>query len=87
MYNDETEEWKVSAGGKSYSVLLASVTYFKGEAGDEVVLLVPKDKESNWGAVENIIKAGQQMPQMPTEPGQTIDAENPAVIGSDLDEI
>jgi hypothetical protein len=37
-------------------VLLASITYFKGEPGDEVVVLVPKEKETKWAAVENIIK-------------------------------
>ena len=29
---------------------------FKGDIGDEVVLLIPKTGESKWGAVENIIK-------------------------------
>jgi uncharacterized protein YrzB (UPF0473 family) len=37
-------------------VLLASITYFKGEAGDEVVILVPQNGETRWAAVENIIK-------------------------------
>ncbi len=43
----ESERWKV---------LRASVTYFKGEPGDEVVLLVPKGAPSSWAAVENIIR-------------------------------
>ncbi len=57
LTKDETSnEYRVVAGDRTYRVLLASVTYFKGEAGDEVVILVPKDKPSRWGAVENIIK-------------------------------
>jgi hypothetical protein len=49
-------EYRVLAGGKSYRVLVASITYYKGEVGDEVVVLVPKDSEARWAAVENVIK-------------------------------
>ncbi|NTW22706.1 hypothetical protein HGA34_04185 [Candidatus Falkowbacteria bacterium] len=42
--------------GKTWRLLNASITYFKGDDGDEVVILVPKDGESRWAAVENIIK-------------------------------
>ncbi len=52
----KTNEYVVLAGDKIFKVLLASVTYFKGEEGDEVVILVPKDADSTWAAVENIIK-------------------------------
>lgn len=51
-----TGEYRVLADGKSYKVLLASITYFKGEPGDEVVVLVPTVGETRWAAVENIIK-------------------------------
>lgn len=43
-------------GEKKWRLLTASVTYFKGDSGDEVVVLVPKSGESRWGAVENIVK-------------------------------
>ncbi|MEY4722489.1 MAG: hypothetical protein RLZZ324_2 [Candidatus Parcubacteria bacterium] len=49
-------EFYATEGEKRWSVLKASVTFFKGEAGDEVVLLVPKGSTSKWAAVENIIK-------------------------------
>ncbi len=39
-----------------FRVLTASITYYKGEEGDQVVILVPKDADSKWAAVENIIK-------------------------------
>jgi hypothetical protein len=42
--------------GKRWRILTASVTYFKGQPGDEVIILVPKAGESNWAAVENIIR-------------------------------
>lgn len=54
--DDVSGDYRVLAGERSYRVLLASVTYFKGDAGDEVVILVPKGKPSRWSAVENIIK-------------------------------
>ncbi|HTK04573.1 MAG TPA: hypothetical protein VL500_03245 [Candidatus Eisenbacteria bacterium] len=49
-------EFYATSDSKRWSVIKASVTYFKGEPGDEVVLLVPKSAPSKWGAVENIIK-------------------------------
>lgn len=41
--------------GENYRVLTASVTYFKGEPGDEVIGLIPKGQKAKWAAVENII--------------------------------
>lgn len=54
--DEVTNEFRVLAGERSYRVLLASVTYFKGEPSDEVVILVPKNNPSHWAAVENVIK-------------------------------
>ena len=54
--NNKSGEFVVLVSDKIYNVLLASITYFKGEEGDEVVILVPNDGNSNWAAVENIIK-------------------------------
>jgi uncharacterized protein YnzC (UPF0291/DUF896 family) len=55
-YDKEKDEYYVTGEGKTWRVLPASVTYFKGEPGDEVVILVPKEMPSKWAAVENIIK-------------------------------
>ncbi len=49
-------EFYATSENRRWNVLKASVTYFKGESGDEVVLLVPKNAPSKWAAVENIIK-------------------------------
>lgn len=49
-------QYYVMADSTAYRVIPASVTYFKGEVGDEVVLLVPLDGTSAWAAIENIIK-------------------------------
>jgi hypothetical protein len=59
LVKDEKGEYRVVAEGKSYKVLLASLTYFKAEPGDQVTVVVPKDKEAVWAAVENVIKNGQ----------------------------
>jgi hypothetical protein len=51
----EDGQYKVVAEGKTYAVLLASVTYFKAEIGDKVALIVPELEDSEWGAIENIV--------------------------------
>ncbi len=42
--------------GKKWKLLTASVTYYKGEPGDEVIFLIPAEGVSRSAAVENIIK-------------------------------
>jgi hypothetical protein len=58
LMQDEKGDYKVLAEGKAFKVLLASLTYFKAEPGDEVTIVVPKDGEPAWAAVENVIKKG-----------------------------
>lgn len=43
----------VEVGGKEYKVLLASVTYFKGQVGDQVSVMLPEDDtDVEWAALE-----------------------------------
>lgn len=51
----EDGQYKVFVDGKTYNVLLASVTYFKAEPGDEITLIIPQEGDSEWGAIENVI--------------------------------
>ena len=51
----EDGQYRVLAGGKSYKVLLASVTYYRAEVGDNVTLIVPEFEESEWGAIDNVL--------------------------------
>ncbi|MCX6740349.1 MAG: hypothetical protein NTZ49_03925 [Candidatus Parcubacteria bacterium] len=53
---DKSGDYFVSADKKKWKVISASVTYFKGQPGDEVVILVPQDSVSKWAAVENVVK-------------------------------
>ncbi len=62
--DESTGEYRVMADNVPYKVLLASITYFKGEVGDDVVVLVPTTGEARWAAVENIIKQGQPAPDL-----------------------
>lgn len=77
--DEQTDEFRVLAKGQLLRVLLASVTYYKADLGDEVVVLIPKGTPSSWAAVENVIKkqlAGEPAPAplpppppAPAEPG------------------
>ena len=53
MSNDNGKYYVLSEG-KKYKVLLASLTYFKAEEGDEVTLVIPKEKVSEWAAIEAV---------------------------------
>lgn len=49
--------YEVVASGKRYSVLLASVTYFRARPGDELTIVVPRNEESSFAALENVVSA------------------------------
>lgn len=51
----EDGQYKVLAEGKAYRLLLASVTFYRAEVGDQVMILLPEDMEAKWGAVENVL--------------------------------
>jgi hypothetical protein len=53
VYNDG--RYQVLANNKAYSVLLASVTYFRADVGDEVTLIIPMNEDSDWGAIEAVL--------------------------------
>jgi hypothetical protein len=55
VLEEDNGRYKVLTDGKYYNVLLASVTYFKAKPGDKLTIVVPKDQETDWAAVENLI--------------------------------
>ena len=55
---DEKGNYYVFSEGKPYKVLLASITYFKAEPGDEVAIVRPRDIESSWASIENVLQKG-----------------------------
>ncbi|MCK4539574.1 hypothetical protein KAU09_00285 [Candidatus Parcubacteria bacterium] len=52
----ENGSFTVVSDDKRWNVLTASVTYYKGQDGDEIIVLVPKTGGSKWAAVENIVR-------------------------------
>ncbi len=50
-----------SDDGDTYRILTASVTYFKGSPGDEIIAFVPMGQDSSWAAVENIINTSSDV--------------------------
>lgn len=58
LEQSDSRDYYVRVGEHRFRVLTASITYYKGMNGDEVIILVPKSLVSTWAAVENIIKQG-----------------------------
>ncbi len=52
---DELGNFGIKAPEKTYKILLASVTFYKAQEGDEVTILIPEHGEAEWGAVEHVI--------------------------------
>lgn len=77
-YDEMKHQYYASLNGKKWRLLTASVTYFKGEAGDEVVFIIPKNTASRWAAVENIIKEHELSDSSDdAQTGRPVDSPNP----------
>jgi len=53
---DEQGHCVVRAEEKEYRILLASVTFYHIDPGDDVTILLPAEGEAHWGAVEHVLK-------------------------------
>jgi hypothetical protein len=51
----EDGQYKVLAEGKTYRVLLASVTFYRAEVGDQVTVILPRTGEAHWVAMEAVV--------------------------------
>ncbi|MCK5416443.1 hypothetical protein KAI92_03385 [Candidatus Parcubacteria bacterium] len=56
LEKDDAGSFVANIEEKRWKLITASVTYFRGQTGDEIVILVPKNGESKWAAVENIVR-------------------------------
>lgn len=56
LNQESSGNYVVVAENNKWHVLTASVTYYKGQIGDEVVIIVPMNDKSKWAAVDNIVK-------------------------------
>jgi hypothetical protein len=76
----EDGQYKVLAQGKAFRVLLASVTFYRAEVGDQVTILLPEG-EATWGAIDGVLpkhlaeKAAQSVIQGSTNVAQDSDGE------------
>ncbi len=57
---DENGNYFIMVDGKPYKILLASITYFKVEPGDEVSIVAPRDTVSSWAAIENVVRKADE---------------------------
>ena len=55
---DSDGNYFITADGRPFRVLLASITYFKVEPGDEVTVVTSRDIDSDWASIENVIQKG-----------------------------
>lgn len=71
-YQDNSYFAKV--GEELYRLLTASVTYFRLSPGDEVTILAPLTKKSEWAAIENVVSSltlGIVNPNAPSQMSNT----------------
>ena len=90
----EDGQYKVLAEVKAYRVLLASVTFYRAEVGDQVTILLPTTMEGHWGAIDAVLPkhiaeavaretVGASMKEDDGEMSPVVDAEElvaPAVV-------
>lgn len=53
---DAGNNYFVVADGKPYRILLASITYFGAEPGDEVAIVTSQDPNATWASLEAILQ-------------------------------
>jgi hypothetical protein len=51
----EDGQYKVLSEGKAYRVLLASVTFYRAEVGDQVTVLLPQGDDAQWAAIDAVL--------------------------------
>lgn len=54
-YDLESKKWSATHENRHYKILTASISFYKGKIGDEVVIILPEIGRSDWAAVDNII--------------------------------
>lgn len=48
-------QYFINVDGTEYRVLMASVTYFKAQHGDQVTAVIPEEENAEWAAIEAAI--------------------------------
>lgn len=55
---DESGNYIVVADNRTYKVLLASITYFHAEPGDEVAIVSSAEEDAKWASIESVLRHG-----------------------------
>ncbi|MFB6225487.1 MAG: hypothetical protein ABEI13_03455, partial [Candidatus Paceibacteria bacterium] len=71
------EKYYAQVGDELYRLLTASVTYFRLSVGDEVTILTPLAKKSEWAAIENVISQGNDQGTEDAPPRSSREGEIP----------
>ncbi|MEK7460788.1 MAG: hypothetical protein AAB647_01065 [Patescibacteria group bacterium] len=58
VLEESNGRYLAAVDGKRYQLLTASVTYYHARPGDQLTIVVPRDTESEWAAVENLLSQG-----------------------------
>ncbi|MDP2691903.1 MAG: hypothetical protein Q8O95_05910 [bacterium] len=67
----EDGQYRVLADGRNFRVLLASVTYYKAEVGNNVTIIVPEADDTDWAAIEAVLPGDvKQMNVMDDQPDE-----------------
>lgn len=51
----EEGQYRILANGKSFKVLLASITYYKAHVGDRVTIIFPEAENAEWATIEALL--------------------------------
>lgn len=70
VYHDHGD-YRVVSDNHAYKVLVSALTYYQAEPGDHVTIVVPRNKEAVWAAVDDVHKA-------PPKPVEFIEPKKPA---------
>ncbi len=56
LYDAVKNQWSALCEGRVYHILTAAITFHKGNVGDAVTLIIPENGESDWAAIEHVIR-------------------------------
>lgn len=53
---EEQGRYSATVDGKRYQLLTAAVTYYRAKPGDRITIIIPREGEADWAAVENLLE-------------------------------
>ncbi|MEN8252685.1 MAG: hypothetical protein ABFQ53_03840, partial [Patescibacteria group bacterium] len=63
---DSSGNYFVAVDGKPFKVLLASITYFNVEPGDQVAIVTSQDENAQWASIEALLQSSDDSTPPPT---------------------